>query len=396
MNKITYQEIVSQLDVSRLIDTLKEMLTIRSENPFDGEPREGYREKEMGEYYCDIMSEIALETKLINVVPDRPNVFGILRGSGEKSTSLMLAGHMDTAPTDGYAEAYIIRESNNRIYGRGACDMKAALAAYMEVARILKETGIKLKGDLVLAGLCDEEYQMIGSKHVGQNGPYASQGIIGEPSNLEVCSANRGQLGSIIRTYGKSVHSSVQQNGVNAIVHMAKVIEAFEGYNDELMAVSPHPLLGHGSFNPGVIRGGTMLSTVPDYCELEIDRRFLPGETVGQIYQEYFRRITPLSKHIKDFSFDITEPTWEIPANDISEREPVVQALLSASNYVKGTISKPEPFLAGSDAPHLGFPTVICGPGSLTQAHSRDEYVSIDQLQCAVQIYLRTVLTLLL
>ena len=385
--------LLPEVNEDRLKDSLKSMLAIKSENPFDDVPREGYREKEMAEYYCEMMSQAGLETDLVDVVPGRPNVYGVLRGTGEKG-SLMLAGHMDTVPTDGYPEAYDIKEYNNRIYGRGACDMKAALAAYLEVATILKETDYKFKGDLILAGICDEEYKMLGSKYIGQNGPVAQQGIIGEPSNLEICPANRGQLGTTIRVYGKSVHSSVQHEGVNAIEHMAKVINAFNSYNEELKEMTPHPLLGHACFNPGVIRGGSMISTVPDYCELEVDRRFLPNETVEQIYREYYQRIEPLKKEIKDFSFEISSPTWEIRANDVSTEEPVVKALLTACEKVTGK-SVIKPFVAGSDAPYLGFPTVICGPGSLSQAHSNDEFISTDQLIAAVQIYLDSVCTLL-
>lgn len=395
MDNSLYQNLIAQVDEQLLVSSLKEMLSIKSENPFDTEPRAGFREKEMGQFYAEMMNQLGMNVQQVDVVSDRPNTIGVRKGSDGKK-SLMLAGHMDTAPTEGYAEAYDIRVKGGRVYGRGACDMKAALAAYLEVVRILRKADLKLKGDLMLAGICDEEYQMIGSKHMGRHGPHATQGIIGEPSDLSVCPANKGQLGTIIRTHGNSVHSSVPEKGVNAIVHMAKIIETFKDYNAELLNAKPHPLLGHGRFSPGVIKGGTIVSTVPDCCELEVDRRVLPGETVEQVYNEYRLRIDPLTHSISNFHYEITSPTWNIPANDVSEDEPVVQSLLSAIADVTGIKSNVKAFVAGTDAPNLGFPTVICGPGSIGQAHGKNEYVSVKQLIDAVRIYLYVVVDLLM
>jgi len=387
MDTALYQSLVESIDENYLQTCLKEMLAIRSENPFDTEPREGFREKEMGEYYAEMMSGLGMEVTYQDVLPDRPNVFGRCKSHGT-GPSLMLAGHMDTAPTEGYEKAYDIKLESGRIYGRGACDMKAALAAYLEVARILDSAKMKLKGDFILGGIADEEYQMVGSKYVGQNGPSADQGIIGEPTELEICPANKGQLGTIIRTFGRSVHSSVPEKGINAIVHMAAVIDAFKDYNSELLLAEPHPLCGHGRFSPGVIKGGSIVSTVPDSCDLEVDRRVLPGETIEKVFTEYRTRLDALKSRIPKFKYEITKPTWDIPANDVSLDEPVVKSLLMGYEQVMGQPTQARAFVAGTDAPNLGFPTVICGPGALPQAHSKNEYVSVEQLIKSVELYL--------
>ena len=295
----------------------------------------------------------------------------------------------------GYETAYDVKFDGGKVYGRGACDMKGALAAYLEVVRIINDAGVRLKGDLIIGGIADEEYQMVGSRFVGANGPRADQGLIGEPSELEICPANKGQLGTIIRTVGKSVHSSVPERGVNAITHMAKVIEAFSDYNQALLMADPHPLCGHARFSPGVIRGGTIVSTVPDLCELEVDRRVLPGETAGKVFAEYRSRLDRLADTIPEFEYEITDPTWDIPANDVSVDQPIVQSLLDAYAGIMGQPAKVRAFSAGTDAPNLGFPTVICGPGSISQAHSMNEFVSADQLVNAAKIYLWCVLDLL-
>lgn len=394
MDVTLYDKLSEHVDQDFLTTSLKDMIAIKSENPFDEAPRAGYREKEMGEYLADRMSELGMNVTTKEVLPGRPNVFGVLKGAGSGPT-LMLAGHMDTARTDGYEDAYHVQEKQGRIYGRGACDMKAGLAAYLEVVRLLKDAGVTLKGRFILAGIADEEYQMHGSRDVGQNGPQADQGIIGEPTEMAVCPANKGRVSTFIRTFGKAAHSSVPEEGQNAIIRMAQVIQAFADYNETLLTQTPHPLCGHGRFNPGVIRGGVQVNMVPDRCALEVDRRTLPGETKKQVYDEFQTRLDALAAQDPDFRYEITEPSWLIPPNDISTKEPVVQSLLSAYRQILGRKTEVAAFVAGSDAPHMGFPTVVCGPGSINQAHSTCEFVAVTQLVAAARMYLWTTLDLL-
>ncbi len=394
MNLQLYTELVQEIDIRLVTEHLKTMIAIKSENPFHEDPREGYREKEMGQYYAEKMNELGVEVTTREVRPGRPNVFGYLKGKGDGKT-LMLAGHMDTAHTDGYPNAYDVKEENGKIFGRGACDMKASLAAYLEVIRLLKETQVTLNGHLILVGTMDEEFQMLGAKDIGMHGPKADQGIIGEPCDLMICPANKGQVSTYIKTFGKAAHSSVPERGENAIVHMAKVIQALSTYNDDLLNGKSHPLLGHGRFNLGVIQGGVQVNIVPDLCQLEVDRRTLPGETQEHVYQEICDRLDLLKTQDPSFRYEITEPTWLIPSNDVSPDEPVVQSLLAAYKQVTGQETQVTGFVAGSDAPHFGFPTVICGPGSIAQAHTTNEFVRVEQLVKTVQIYLWVVLDLL-
>ena len=287
-----FNRLTDAVNRDRVLGLLTEMIAIKSENPFHEAPRPGYREKEMGEFLADRLTELGLAVHTREVRPDRPNVFGRMKGVGDKP-SLMLAGHMDTARTDGYEDAYQVEVKENNIFGRGACDMKAGLAAYLEVMHILKEAGIQLKGDLMIAGIMDEEFQMLGSRDIGRNGPHAARGIIGEPTDMQVCPANKGRVSTFIKTFGTAAHSSVPEKGQNAIIRMAKVISAFEDYNEFLLSQPAHYLCGHGRFNPGVIKGGVQVNMVPDTCTLEVDRRTLPGEDKDKVYQELRQRIDP-------------------------------------------------------------------------------------------------------
>ncbi len=388
-----FEDLQAAIDEAWLARVLQEMVSIRSENPFDDPPTPGYREQEMAEYLAGQLADLKVRAEWREVRPGRPNLFGYLPGK-EGHFTLALAGHTDTARTTGYPDAYNVRLEDGKIYGRGACDMKAALAAYLAVAKVLQESGITLRGNLLLCFNVDEEYQMLGSKAIGREGPRADQGIIGEPTALAICPANKGRVSTKIITRGVAAHSSVPEKGVNAIVRMARVIQAFEGYNDELLARTPHPLCGHGRFNPGVIRGGVQVNMVPDYCELEVDRRTLPGESVEQVYAELHERIARAAASDPDFRYEITEPTWLIAPNDISVEEPVVKALRAAHVAVFGRDPGVQAFVAGSDAPYMGFPTVVCGPGSIEQAHTTNEFVRLDQVVDAARIYLYAALRL--
>jgi acetylornithine deacetylase len=389
-----FENVQGAIDQQWMFQVLREMILIRSENSFDEPPQEGYREKEMADYLARQLSGLGLPVEIREVRAGRPNVFGFLKGRKGNPT-LMLAGHMDTARTAGYSEAYAVKVEDGKLYGRGACDMKAALAAYLGVAKALRETGTRLKGNLIICGIVDEEYQMIGSKAIGESGRMADQGIIGEPTNLKICPANKGRVSTKIITRGRAAHSSVPEKGINAIAKMVKVIQAFGDYNQELLSRPAHPLCGHGRFTPGVIHGGVQVNMVPDTCELEVDRRTLPGESRESVYVEFHERIRGAAARDPDFVYEITEPTWLIAPNDISPEEPVVVALRAAHRDLFGKDPGVEAFVAGSDAPYMGFPTVICGPGSIAQAHTTCEFVDLQEVADAARIYLYAALQLL-
>ena len=219
------EDLVRGIRLNAVIDDLCKMIEIRSENPFDAPAREGYREQELGDFYLSRLSDLKFEVGSRNIVPGRPNIWGRLKGRGSGPT-LMLAGHLDTVGTEGYDAPFAPRIEHNRVYGRRACDMKAALASYLEVARILVESGIELSGDLIILGTADEEWRLSGSRDVGNNGPRADFGVIGEPTSLAICPAHKGDYAVAIRTFGKSVHSSIPEQGHNAIEDMGLIMPA--------------------------------------------------------------------------------------------------------------------------------------------------------------------------
>ncbi len=394
MDGETVFEVVDLVDPDRLVTDLSRMIEIPSVNPLDDPARLGFRELEMGAFCLDRMSDLGMQVGSREVAPGRPNVWGVLKGErGERS--LMLCSHLDTVGTEGYPEALRAKLADGRVYGRGACDMKAGIAAYLEVVRVIREAGIKLRGDLVISGLADEEHLMLGSHDLGESGPWADYGIIGEPSDLVICPAHKGQLGFRIQTLGKAVHSSRPETEINAIDAMARVIEAFRVYSDDLMTRDPHPLCGHARSGPAVIRGGTVVSTVPDFCELEIDRRTLPGETSEAVIREYRELLDDLGKTLIGFRYEIAGPTLDVAPLDIPLDSLIVRSVIEGYGSVLGVKPDISAFFGGTDAPNLGFPTVIFGPGGIAQAHTTNEFIEIEDMVIATKVYLRTVLDLL-
>lgn len=376
----------------RLVDDLCGLIAIPSVNPVDDAPTPQRREQEIADDLKTRLAALGLKVGERTIVEGRPNVWGVMEGS-ESGPSVMLVAHLDTVGVAGYAEPFSARVAEGRVHGRGACDMKAAIACYLETVRLLIENDIRLKGDLIIAGLCDEEHLMIGSKDMGANGPWANFGIIGEPTSLQICPAHKGQLGLVIRTFGKAVHSSMPEKGVNAIEHMCRVIGCLAEYDAELQARdNAHRLCGHGRFSMNVIKGGSVVSAVPDVCELEADRRILPEERLEDVIADVRRRIDDMASDIPDFSYEIAGPTLDISALDVPVESPLVKSLQTAVETVLGQPPVITAFPGGTDAPNLGFPCVICGPGHLEQAHSLNEFVEIDELVKATSIYLNAVI----
>jgi acetylornithine deacetylase len=388
------QQLCDRIDPQRIIDDLQAMIAIPSMNPFQRAPAKDYREQEIAEFYCDRMSDLGLDVGTRAPLPGRPNVWGILRGKGT-GPALMLAGHLDTVGNDNYPHAFDPRVENGRVYGRGACDMKDALASYLEVARLLREADLQLAGDLILTGIADEEDQMIGSRDLGKHGPWADYGVIGEPTDLAVCSAHKGQVGYRLRVLGKAVHSSRPEDGVNAIEGAARVIEALGEHQKSLMRGKFHRLCGYARCCPSVIHGGTIVSTVPDKCEIEIDRRTLPGETREDVYRELENLIAGIRRSQPQFEFEIEGPIIDVLPLDVPAGNLIVDTVLNAYRSATGNAIEASAFSGGTDAPHLGFPTLVFGAGSLHQAHSVNEYVEIDEMLVATRVYLATALDIL-
>lgn len=376
------------IDRDRLIEDLSAMIRCASVNTF-GIPSDLGAEAAMADLFEAKLRELGLEIGTHEVIAGRRNIWGTLKGIGTGPTILM-AGHLDTVGVDGYDNPFEPVVKDGKIYGRGSCDMKAGLAAYLEVVRHLKRTCIKLSGDLIIAGVIDEEHAMAGSRDFGLYGPNVDYAIVAEPTNLQISTAHKGQMLTTITTKGLAAHSSMPENGSNAIYHMAAVLTAFQAYADEVSKRVPDPICGAPSFSVGVIRGGDNACSVPDVCEIDIDRRTISGETSAQVIQELHTTMTHAKVAAPDLDYDIAIPFLDLPPLDTKPDALATKAMVAACEKVLGDVHI-SAFPGSTDAPNFGCPTVICGAGDLAQCHSLDEYVAIDQIENAVRIYVHAI-----
>ncbi|GAA3972905.1 M20 family metallopeptidase [Actinomadura viridis] len=373
---------VEQIDRDRLARTLCELIELPSVNPFGGVPQDADQgEGRVAAYLHDRLVRLGWTSEIDEYAPGRFNTLARLPGTSG-GRSLMLAGHMDTVETTGYPEALTGVVRDGKVYGRGACDMKAALACYLEVAEILAERSLRPAGDLLIAGVGDEEYRQEGAKALGASGPPADAVIIGEPTELTACLATKGLAAFELRVTGEATHSSVPQHGTNAILAAARLLGRLEEHQRTLDR-RRHPLLGPPTMNVGVIEGGIKPNIVPSECRVQFSRRLLPGENPSDVRADVVADLEP-------GAWSLGEAWWTVAPYELPEGHWLAAALLKAAELSEAPDPSPRGFPASSDAAYFGSPVALFGPGSLAQAHSLDEWVSISDMVTATAVYLRT------
>jgi acetylornithine deacetylase/succinyl-diaminopimelate desuccinylase-like protein len=299
----------------------------------------------------------------------------------------------------------IVRD--NRLYGRGAVDMKGGLGAMVLAAEAVVRTGLVLEGTLVIAAVPGEESGGWGTESMVSKQPWDAA-IIGEPTGLAVCPACNGITTFWVEISGRSAHASMPERGINAIDKMAKVLFAFETYRERLLERA-HPLTGAPAFVNCIIDGGWRSVIVADRCRLHITTHLVPGETAQQRLSEVRDILEGLKADDPEINYRILDwrdeplklplPTSgtgraKLDPTEISRDEPIVKALLRASRDVLGTEAPLGGTRYACDSPYFvndcGVPTVACGPGSIDQAHTYDEWVGVEQLIQAAKLYAAT------
>ena len=359
-------------------------------------------EKEVAAYIAGIFDKEGIETQIVEVLPGRPNVYGVLRGQGN-GKSLNLSGHMDTVPAYSMENPFGGAMVDGILYGRGSCDMKGPLAAMIYTLIELKREGIKLQGDLYFTGVIDEEEQGKGIEAIIKNGPYTDGAIVGEPTDFRIAAGNRGLEWMEIVVSGQTVHGGAQDKGVNAILKAAKVISRLESDYIPALSVKKHALLGAPTFNIGTISGGDQLSTVPGKCTIKVDRRWIPEETRDEVYAGIRAVLAELEREDPQFRAELRDV---FEGQDLLEHKPFfteendplirsAKAAFQSYDEATGTTLDKEITIcpAWTDAGFLANFTntkcIILGPGELPLAHSKEEHIKLADLGKAVEIYKR-------
>lgn len=384
----TRPDLSARIDRERLARTLLDLIAIPSVNPFGRTTTDAaFGEVRAAGYVADRLRRLGWSCRVDEFEQGRANALCRRAADRDDRPAVVFAGHLDTVEVDGYDAPFASREENGRIYGRGACDMKAAIACYIEVAEILAAEGIALDGELIVAGVADEEYRQEGAKAARPHLPPTQLVVIGEPTELRICVAAKGLAAYTLSVEGQATHGSVPNAGRNAILRAAELLPAF-GRHAHHLTCRAHPLLGPGVLNVGVIRGGLKPNIVPSSCEAEISRRLLPDETPASARAQVLGALEEVGG---EPDWRLSDAWWAVDPYENSDGAIVAAFQQAASRAGIGDVTATG-FPASSDAAYFGAPVVIFGPGSLDQAHSLDEWVEIDEMIAATATYLQFVL----
>ncbi len=301
------------------------------------------------------LEAIGLGVEYQEVAPGRPNVVGILDGRAP-GRSLMFCGHVDTVGVAGMTRPFEPHENNGRLYGRGSQDMKGGVAAMIGAARVLAEMGGLEAGQLIVACVVDEEHASIGADALVTRWR-ADGGVVTEPTDLAVAVAHKGFEWVEIETEGRAAHGSRPGEGRDAIVRMGRVLAELEGLDRTLQTGAAHPLLGTASLHASLIEGGRELSSYPDRCVLQMERRTIPGEPPGIAGREVEAILRRLATADPEFRAAARVAFSRAPY-EIRPQHPLPRTLLAAIASVRPS---------ASSAPTASAPSV-CGMSFWTDA----------------------------
>lgn len=363
-----------------LTGLLAELVAIDSVNPtlVPGGAGEG----RLADHVASWLARAGARVRTQAVAPGRHNVIATAPGRSS-GPAVALCGHMDTVGCDGAADLLVPRIEGSRMFGRGAYDMKAGLAAAMAcVAAAVRDP---LAGDLVLAAVVDEEDRSLGARALLREERYDAV-IVCEPTgaSLDVGVAHKGFAWIEVEVEGRAAHGSRADLGRDAIVAAAPAIAELAAVEGELRAAAPHRLLGHGSVHAGTVAGGQEVSSYPARCTFTVERRTLPGERPEEEGRALGQRLCGAAVGAVAARSRVLfgAPAFEAPAGD-----PVVAALDAACRDAGvhprhvGSAGWNETALF-ADA---GMPTALFGPGG-ANAHGPDEWVDLDQLAACARI----------
>src|ERR1019366_5940071 len=351
-------------------DTLVRLIQTNSVNPSLAPEAPG--EREIAEWIAASLRSVGLSAEIFEPAPGRISVLSRLAGTGG-GRSLMLNGHCDTVPAGGMADPFSGAIRDGKVYGRGAFDMKGSLAACMAAVKALKDAGARLRGDVLVAAVADEEYGSLGTtdmlKRVKVDGA-----IVTEPTALDVCLAHKGYLWIEVETAGRAAHGSRFDLGIDANMKMGRFLARLGELERDLRSRPPHPLVGPPSLHAALLKGGASLSTYATSSTV-------PGETEALATAEIQAIVDRLAGEDADFHATVrpffARDPFEVPA---SAR--IVMAVDRAAALVRGCPAAhigDTPWMDAALLQAAGVETVVCGAGG-AGAHSDVEWVDVESV----------------
>ncbi|KAI1087546.1 acetylornithine deacetylase [Rostrohypoxylon terebratum] len=354
------------------------LVQINSANPSLGSVP-GPGETNIARYIAAWLEHRDIETHWIEPTKGRPSIVGVVRGSGG-GKSLMFNGHIDTVTTIGYDGNPLGGEIHDgKLYGRGAADMKCGIAAALIALSNTKK--FNLRGDVVFAGVADEEAESIGTEQVLQAGWITDAAIVSEPSNLNIVHAHKGFVWLEVDIHGLAAHGSLPELGIDAISKAGYFLVELDRYAQRLRKSTIDSDVGPPSVHASIIKGGEEASSYPALCTIVIERRTVPGETPESVKTEIQSLLENISKEVENFRFDLrvtfNRSPFSIPRNDpfVSLVDEVVGQTLRTT-----PIFRKDPYWTDcallADA---GISPILWGPHG-EGLHAKEEWVDTDSI----------------
>ncbi len=370
-----------------IVRTLVDLVRINSVNPSISP--DGAGEAEIAAYVASTLASIGFETATYEPLPGRTTAVGTLRGTGG-GRSLMLNAHADTVGVEAMTDPFTAEIRDGRLYGRGAHDMKGSMAACLGAAKMLADAGVRLRGDVVVAAVADEEYGSVGTADLITR-VRTDAAIVTEPTNLEVCLAHKGYVWIDVETRGRAAHGSRFTEGVDAVMRMGRFLAELDGLEVTLRTGPAHALVGPPSLHAATINGGSGLSTYAAQCTLQIERRTIPGETVDAAVGQIRAIADRLAAEDPSFSATVRSFFSREPF-EVARDAPIVRALAAEAAAVLGRMPAfvgDAPWMDAALLAEAGIETVVMGPIGAGE-HSAVEWVDVDSAVTMAEILART------
>ncbi|KAI1300958.1 tryptophan synthase beta subunit-like PLP-dependent enzyme [Xylaria venustula] len=350
-------------------------------------PTKGGGETAIASYIQAWLEHRGIENHWIEPIRGRPSIVGAVRGSGG-GKSLMLNGHIDTTTLYGYeGDPLSGHIKDGKLYGRGAADMKGGVAAALIALAEAKRH--RLSGDVIFAGVADEEARSMGTEHVLQAGWRTDAAIVCEPTNSEIIHAHKGFVWLEVDIFGLAAHGSRPDLGIDAIIMAGYFLVALDKYATALRnKVSGSPV-GPPSVHASIIKGGEEVSSYPALCSISIERRTVPGEAPETVERELRSILEQLKDDIAGFKFDI-RTTFSRPPFWISKNHRFVQAAADeiGRSLARQPVIRGEAFWADSALfSAQGIATLIWGPRG-EGLHAKEEFVYTDSIATVAETLL--------
>ena len=361
-----------------VVELLQALIRIPSVNPAGSPGTDQTGERACAEYLADLLRALGAEVELRDVLPGRPNVIARFPADRPGKPRVLFAPHTDTVSVTGMTiDPFGAELREGRVWGRGASDTKGPMAAMLWALQTERERLPTLDHEIWFAGLASEEAGQHGSKALAREEHFDFV-IAAEPTDLDVVYAHKGCAFLQLRTRGRSAHASRPELGENAISKMLDVLEVVRGEIAKEFSSITDPVLGSPTVSVGTIAGGSKTNIIPEVCEATVDMRFVPSQYTADFAEE-------ISSRLRAVCPDLEVELCPAPPLYTEPTHPIIRQLVECGAAPTGAPW----FCDACFFAERGMAAVALGPGSIAQAHTQDEWISVADLERGVTFFQR-------